>query len=160
MKRRELGLLLLFLLIFGILGYFREFLFVNLNVIMYMKYYASSPALQVPDIMHFFTRYSYTQLYYGKYVFTLLWTAIFFAANYLALKKLTHERIFLRILLYAYAIMLLFSAVSMMYGYLVKERLASDEYTLSRWLMGIAQSPIICLILLASEKLYKTSRAQ
>jgi hypothetical protein len=43
----------------------------------------------------------------------------------------------------------------MLYGYFVKQRLNHEEYTLSRWLMGVLQSPIICLILVASEKLYK-----
>jgi hypothetical protein len=51
--------------------------------------------------------------------------------------------------------MLGLAALSMIYGYFVNGRLQDDEYTLSRWLMGIAQSPIICLILLASEKLYQ-----
>jgi hypothetical protein len=45
----------------------------------------------------------------------------------------------------------------MVYGYFVHGVLDKDEYTLSRWLMGIAQSPIICLILTASEQLYKKS---
>ncbi|MDP3146184.1 MAG: hypothetical protein Q8N66_12305 [Bacteroidota bacterium] len=45
----------------------------------------------------------------------------------------------------------------MIYGYFVNGRLQDDEYTVSRWLLGIAQSPIICLILIASEKLYPKS---
>ncbi|MBL7918146.1 MAG: hypothetical protein JNM96_07090 [Bacteroidia bacterium] len=44
----------------------------------------------------------------------------------------------------------------MLYGYFVNNRLQDDEYTLSRWLVGIAQSPLIIIILVASYKLIET----
>jgi hypothetical protein len=146
-----------FVLLFAVLGYFREFFFVNLNVIMFMKFYENSPAMPVPAVMKAFEHFTYAQLYYGKYLFTLLWTGAFFAANYFTILRFTGNRFFIRLLFYSYAVLLLISFLSMVYAYFVKEQLASDEYTLSRWLMGVAQSPIICLILLASEKLYKTT---
>jgi hypothetical protein len=155
--KNKLAWIIGFVLLFAVLGYFREFFFVNLNVILFMKYYSSAPALPVPEVMKVFEHFSYPQLYYSKYFFTFLWTAIFFGASYWTLLKFTSNRIFIRLLFYSYIILLGLSFLSMAYGYLIKEQLASDEYTLSRWLMGVAQSPIICLILLASEKLYKTT---
>jgi hypothetical protein len=146
-----------FLLLFGVLGYFREFFFVHLNIILYENYYHTASSVPVPAIMRVFSRFSYDTLYYSKYVYTFLFTVIFFTANYWALKKLTHNPYFLRLLFYSYGVMLLLATASMIYGYFVNERLQSDEYTLSRWLLGVAQSPIICLILLASEKLYNKS---
>lgn len=121
---------------------------------MYMRYYDNSPALRVPEVMLYFSRFSYEQLYYGKYLFTILWTLLFFLANYFALKKLTINRNYPKILIWSYVMLTGASALFMLYAYFVSHRLDRDEYTLSRWLMGIAQSPIICLILLASEKLY------
>jgi hypothetical protein len=80
--------------------------------------------------------------------------------NYLAIKKLSTEKKLPAFLIYSYLVLLFLAAISMLYGYFVKQRLQDDEYTLSRWLFGIAQSPIICLILLASEKLYlKTNKS-
>lgn len=150
---------LFFLLMFWLLGYFREFFFVNLNSIMYEKYYGHT-TLPVPSVMALFTHFSYETLYYSKYIFTVLWMVGFFLLNYFALVKLSDNRKLLKYLLYAFGLMLSIAALSMIYGYFVKERLQDDEYTLSRWLFGIAQSPIICLILLASEKLYyKTNRS-
>ncbi len=157
MNRQKLSWLILFFLIFLSLGYFREFFFVHMNNIMYMKYYNQTSTLTVPPVMTFFENFSYNTLYYSKYAYTLIWTAIFFFANYFALKKLTHNKLFLKILVYAYLLMLTISFLSMAYAYFVKSNLQTDEYTLSRWLMGIAQSPLICLILLASENLYKKS---
>lgn len=148
---------LLFICLFACLGYFREYFFVHINNILYRKYYNRETDLVVPDIMLLFTRFSYDSLYYSKYVYTLIWMFLFFAANYLVLKKLTTTSYFIKLLFYAYALMLVLASISMAYGYFVNDRLQDDEYTLSRWLLGIAQSPIICLILLASEKLYNKS---
>jgi hypothetical protein len=141
-------------LVFVCLGYFREFFFVHLNNILYYKYYNSVSALPIPGVMKLFDNFSYSTLYYLKYPFTLLSTILFFFASYLTLKKLTGNRQILKILFYVYALLLILAGISMIYGYFINQRLQDDEYTISRWLMGIAQSPIICLILLASEKLY------
>lgn len=142
-----------FLLIFGCIGYFREFFFVNLNNIMFQKYYNHTD-LPIPEIMTPFNLFSYKTLYYSKYVFSLIWIAIFFSANFLALKYLTKNKILLKFLIYSYILLLTLATVSMAYGYIVNGRLQDDEYTISRWLLGIAQSPLICLILIAAEKLY------
>ncbi len=148
---------LLVFLIFAVLGYFREFFFVQINNILYRKYYNRETMLAVAPLMQIFQKFSYDGLYYAKYLLTLIWLSFFLWANYFALKKLSDSPILIKILLYTYAIMLLLAVGSMTFGYFFNDRLQDDEYTLSRWLMGIAQSPIICLILLASEKLYKNS---
>lgn len=143
-----------FLVLFGTIGYFREFFFVYLNVIIYEKYYHSVSDAPFPDVMNIFRKFSYETLYYSKYVFTILWVGVFFLANFSAVKKLSSNSSLSKILIYAYTILLLLTVLSMAYGYLFNNGVIDDEYTLSRWLMGIAQSPIICLLLLASEKLY------
>jgi hypothetical protein len=40
------------------------------------------------------------------------------------------------------------------YNYLINNQLNGDEYTFSRWLMGIAQSPLVAFFMIASSKLY------
>lgn len=149
--------LIVFFGIFACIGYFREFFFVFLNIIMFEKYYHSVSAVPVPDIMRIFDRFSYDTLYFSKYFFTLAWALLFFAVNYFAVKKLTGYPFLGKILVYSFCALLTLSVISMAYGFFVNGRLQDDEYTLSRWLMGIAQSPIICLILVASEKLHNKS---
>ena len=146
-----------FVLLFAFLGFAREFFFVHLNIIMFEKYYHRTSEAPFPEIMNLFRSFSYNTLYYSKYAYTALWTLIYFLVNFYALKKLTQTDLLLRILKYAYLVMIVIAAISMTYGYIIYDRLQDDEYTLSRWLIGIAQSPIICLILLASEKLYNKS---
>lgn len=149
--------ILIFLFLFGILGYFREFFFVHLNNIMYIKYYGHPTGLSVPSVIQPFNSFSYHTLYYSKYFFTILSVILFFLTAYLAIIKLTANRILLRFLIYSYCLLLVLASISMAYGLVFNQRLQDDEYTLSRWLLGIAQSPIICLILLASENLYNKS---
>lgn len=121
-----------------------------------MLYYKHDSTMPVPGFMRGLLHWPYETLYYSKYAYTLLCTALYFGLSYWALKKLTSKVFFTKTLLYAYLIFIVASALSMLYGYFVNNRLGDEEYTLSRWLMGVLQSPIICLILLASEKLYKS----
>lgn len=146
-----------FFLLFAILGYIREFFFVHLNIIMYEKYYHSVSPVPVPGTMNVFRHLSYDTLYYSKYFYTAIWAFLFFITGFFAVKKLgTHSQL-IRIYIWTYVVISALAALSMLYGYFVNHRLQDDEYTLSRWLLGIAQSPIICLILVASEKLYNKS---
>lgn len=148
--------LIVFIAVLGLLGYVRENFFVNINIQLYSKYYNSPPLRPQPSFYAVFDGFSYTQLYYAKYIFTVAFVAVFFFAQRLALKKTGASPLALKILNYAYLIIVVLAAASMAYGYLVNNRLQDDEYTMSRWLMGVAQSPIIFIILVASETLINT----
>ena len=58
-----------------------------------------------------------------------------------------------RCVVYSYLIVLTVAGLSMLFGYIVNQRLQDDEYTLSRWLVGIIQSPIVTIIIIASHQL-------
>lgn len=148
--------ILLFLALFGCLGYCREFFFVNLNNIMFEKYYQHT-SLPIPKIMSIFNSLSYETLYYSKYFYTLIYITLFYALSFFAIKKISNEKKLLKFLTISYMILLILAALIMTYGLIINGRLQDDEYSISRWLLGITQSPIICFILIASEKLYKKS---
>jgi hypothetical protein len=157
MKRRHLKSILILILLFGAAGYFREFFFVHVNRIMYGKYYVRDAYEHesMPLVMRPFNALSYSALYYLKYPMTILWVFIFYLLNRFAIGRLSEGKFLFIILNYSYLMLLAGAAISMAVGYFINGRLQDDEYTLSRWLMGIAQSPIICLILLASNRLLK-----
>lgn len=46
----------------------------------------------------------------------------------------------------------------MLWAYFVKVNLESDEYSVSRWLMGIAESPLPVLFFIATSKLNEELR--
>ena len=143
----------MFLLLFSGLGYFREFMFVHYNNVMYQVYYHSDSHLETPGFLKFLFDVPYNKLYYFKYPMTVLFAALFFLLNLLAVQKLSANAHTKRYVFYAYGVMFCLAALSMAYAFFITKKLADDEYTLSRWLLGAAQSPVICLFLLASEKL-------
>lgn len=153
--------IIFFLIIFGVIGYVRERFFEHLNIIMAGTYRGTDEYAilntKIPPLMIPFSKLSYPTLYYSKYLYTLIWVVIFFSISYFALKKLAVNKNILKFLTWSYLLLLILAGISMAIGYLINSTLKNDEYTLSRWLLGIAQSPIICLILLASEKLYSKS---
>lgn len=157
MKYRGSFFFLLFFALFALLGFAREYFFVHLNSIMFGMYYGREGSLPVPASMWWVKQFSYAQLYYMKYGFTLLCTLLYFFLSYSALKILLRRNELLRFLSASYLLLFSVSAIAMLYAYFVKEKLDDDEYTLSRWLMGILQSPLICLLLLASEQLFKAN---
>ncbi len=148
--------LIFIIIVFAIIGFSREFFFVQMNVILYEKYYNSiNTEFPVAPIMKFFTKYSYSSLYYSKYIFTLLTVLVYYIVSFYSLKLLGYKNI-IKYLSYCYLLLLTLAAITMLYGYIVNNRLQDSEYTISRWLLGIAQSPIIFLILIASQKLNNT----
>lgn len=57
-------------------------------------------------------------------------------------------------MIYIYALLLVLSGIAMGYNYIFNNQLSGNEYTFSRWLMGIAQSPLVAFFIIASGKLY------
>ncbi|MBA3664539.1 MAG: hypothetical protein H0W61_10070 [Bacteroidetes bacterium] len=153
--------ILLFLVLFGVTGYFRERFFEHMNIILASVYRGTNEYAIIgktaPAIMSPFLNWSYPALYYSKYPFTFLWVLVFYALSYFAIRKLAPVKNILKILTISYLLLLILAGISMGIGYLVNGTLKNDEYTFSRWLLGIAQSPIICLILLAAVNLYNKS---
>ncbi|MGZ3885323.1 MAG: hypothetical protein ACXVP0_07940 [Bacteroidia bacterium] len=146
-------LFIFFGILFIALGYYREFFFVHINNIATIKYYGKPTGLPVPGSMRFINTLSYKTIYYLKYPLTILSFLLFYGLSLWCLKTLTNDKKLLKWLTYSYLLLLLLSSVSMLWAYFVKVNLQDDEYTFSRWLMGIAQSPLVVLFLLAASKL-------
>jgi hypothetical protein len=145
------------LFLFGGFDYLRERFFEHLNIILASVYRGTNEYeiihQELPSVLAPLMDWSYLNLYYSKYLFTLIWVALFYFLSFFTIKYLTHLKKLVRLQMWTYLVLLVIASVSMIVGYLIQGNLKNDEYTFSRWLLGIAQSPIICLILIASEKL-------
>ena len=97
----KLKWIILILICFACMGYFREFFFVHLNNIMYYKYYNRIPELPIPKLMFYFDSFSFKSLYYFKYIFTFFWAGLFLMCNYFTLKKLTNTPFLIKLLFIA-----------------------------------------------------------
>lgn len=140
--------------VFAILGFSREFFFVNVNKQLYKLYYHDSDVV-IPNSMSFITHFDYSTLYYLKFPFTIIYFLAFFLTSYFATKLICIDKKNAKWIIYIYTILLVLSGISMTYNYLINNQLNGDEYTFSRWLMGIAQSPLVAFFIIASSKLYK-----
>lgn len=143
------------LVLFAVLGFSREFLFVNINNQLYKLYYGHSN-IPLPESLSFINGISYIHLFYGKYALTIFYFTLYLGVSYVSVKKITNDKKISDWIVYIYALLLILSAITMLYNYFVNKSVSGDEYTFSRWLMGIAQSPLVAFFIIASYKLHKT----
>jgi hypothetical protein len=144
---------IVFIVIFAILGFSREFLFVNINNQLFKLYYHNED-IHIPSSLNFITHFDYSTLYYLKYPLTASYFTAYFFTTYLAIKYICFDKKISKWVIYIFALLLVLSSSSMAYNYFINNQLNGDEYTFSRWLMGIAQSPLVAFFIIASSKLY------
>lgn len=138
----------LFLLFFMILGLLREYVFININNIIYFKYYKQT-SIPIPFAFGGLTKFSFAELYYLKYPLTLVFVAVYYASNRFFLKQFQVSDWYIQLLNIAYFCLLFISALLMLYAYLFHQKLNHDEYSISisLGLMRLAQSPLIGFVL-------------
>ncbi len=145
---------IIFILVFAFLGFTREFLFVNINNQLYKLYYGHSN-LPLPGSLHFIANLSYSTLYYSKFTLTVLFYTAYFFVSFWTVRQITANKKFTLYIIYIYALLLILAGLTMVYNYTVNKQLDGDEYIFSRWLLGIAQSPLVAFFIIASAALYK-----
>lgn len=154
MKPNRYLIFVLFGLLFGCLGFYREYFFANLNNVMYYLYNGET-TVPVNTSFAFFLDLPYKTVYYLKYAFTFLFVVLFYSLSFWCIKYYTKDKKLLKWFTYSYLVLLLLSALLMLWSYFVIVKLDADEYSVSRWLMGIAQSPLPALFFIATSKLNK-----
>lgn len=138
--------LFLSLLFFMILGLLREYVFININNIIYFKYYKQT-SVPIPFGFGGLTKFSFAELYYLKYPLTLGFVVVYYVSNRFFLKQFQVSDLYIQVLNIVYFCLLFISALLMLYAYLFHQKLNDDEYLISRGLMGLAQSPLIGFVL-------------
>jgi hypothetical protein len=148
-----------FFVLFAILGFSREFIFVNINAQLFDLYYGHTD-FKLPSSLSYFAKMNYDSLYHSKYVLTIAYYLAYFVVSYISVKITCVDKKYTRLIIYIYGLLLLLSGISMAYNYIFNNNLDGDEYTFSRWLMGIAQSPLVAFFMIAANKLYKKIQTQ
>lgn len=137
------GLVVLFVLT----GFFREYVFLNLNEQMRVAYY-NSPDSHLSPGMQWLSGFSYETLYYLKWPFTLLFSAIFALNTAVIVRILFQNPSFVKLtwIVYAgvFASSLLFFAAGLLIGN------GEATYDIARFLAGLIESPALAAILVAS----------
>lgn len=157
MLKNKYSLFVLFCLLFGALGLYREYFFGNYNNVMYFMYNGDTTVPVRPDFQGFLSL-SYKTVYYLKYVFTIVFFSAFFILSYLSIKVFIGDKKLLKWFTYSYLLLLLLSSVLMLWTYFFRTNFESSEYSVSRWLMSIAESPLPALFFIATAKLNEELR--
>ena len=134
-----------FLLIIFLLGYFREFTFLNVN---YQLWYFRHPeeGYFVHSFYHFLHQFSSPTLYKVKWILTIFFAFLFCGVTYIAIYSIFKQHKKALFALYSLIALFLVSGTCWIIGYITGNH--EQGYKLSRVFMGLAQSPIVLMILI------------
>ena len=134
-----------------ILGFTREFFFLHLNEQARVTYHKATDS-HVAESMQWLGNFTYSQLYYGKWLMTGLFTILFALLTWLIMKVVYPSIPAIRIVFIAYATLLAAAFICTLTGWMF-ESASEHTYTFSRFIMGIAQSPIPAAVLIPAWRL-------
>lgn len=137
-------------------GFFREFIFVNINEQLRFLYYGSDESYLSPHL-ELLTHFTYNQLYYLKWILTVVFSLVFlFESSWLV--KSIFGGFYLKELTFIYALLFLVSA-SLYIPFFIAGNV-EQGYILARFFMGIAQSPLPVMLLIPAVFLRHGVRAK
>lgn len=128
-------------------GFFREFVFLNINEQSRVTFYHQTDS-HVASSMQWLSGLSYSTLYYAKWPLTLLFTAYFAFIAAAIVKKWFADKNLVKITLLAYAITFSAGLVFYLAGSLTGYR--ESTYEIARFLAGLTETPALLVMLLAS----------
>jgi hypothetical protein len=156
-KKFKTSLFVIFLLC---LGFFREYVFVGINAILYNKLF--NPTGHYVHIIHpafrFLTAFSYQTLYVAKWFITPFFALLFWFTQKKFLTLIFNEKKTSYWLSVLYLSLLLFAGISFGTGWLAGH--LNEGYRFSRIFMGLAESPVPCMILIPLTYFYKNYKTE
>lgn len=146
MKKGKIILgLFLFSLVFFLLGYFRNYIFLTINDRASALYY-NSPSPPLNGILSIFQSYNYSDLITAKWALTFLFTFLFAILSAITIYFVFNEKKYIYILLTLYAIIFVVSLLFILIGKLFTP-FFYHGFNISRSLAHLEQSPVITIVL-------------
>lgn len=144
--------IVIFLILIGLL---RIFLFVNINN--QLKENLQDPTFFYENKIELISEFSNDQLITLKWFLTIAFTLFYLGISCLVANYFFQERIFIKITAVVYLLIVLISFFVMAGGYFYSD-ISGSAYQFSRYLMGIAQSPLVLMILIPAFKISKWNK--
>ena len=141
----------LFVLLLLTLGFFRDNFCVNINAILFNKFYKNN--YPTDNYLSFLYGFSYQSIYTAKWFITPVFTFVFWLTQKKFLATLFDEIKFTNWLAILYLSLFLLAGIFFMVGWALGNII--QGYTFSRLFMGLLQSPVPCMILIPTAYLYK-----
>ena len=131
----------------SVLGFAREYLFESLNKYLSQVYYNyETPYL--PEFLSFFKNFSYNQLYYGKFVLTLITALIFYVISMFSLSIIFKRPKLKQEVGIFYSSIFILSFLIFILGHFFTD--STNYYGVSRRIADVIQSPLAYMLLLVA----------
>ncbi len=125
------------------IGFFREFIFTHINEQLFALWY-DEPS-RASDKIPFLKSVDYYTLYYSKWVLTALFSMLFYSLT-IGVLKVVFGKTFWKETAIIYSVLIACSITVMAYGYLSNS--LEESYLLARLFMGVAQSPLVLMVMI------------
>ena len=157
----KIGLSITIITILVILtGYLRDSVFKTINAL--LRSWDLEQDYFLPPFLSFLENFEYDTLANLKWILTLLFSFSYLILSLFAIKLIFNNRKYLEITIWTYVGIIILSALFIAIGYLFSGS-SEKMYEFARYLMGMAQSPLVLMILIPTFKLsekenFKTSK--
>lgn len=148
-SKKIIYLILIGCIIVG-LGYYRDFVFKNLNALIQSQEFTFD--FSMPYSLSFFENVEASTLIKIKWLLTFICAILYLTLSILSIQLLFKNKTYLWIVIWTYLILAFISAVFMLTGFFFPG-ISGNMYLFSRYLMGIAQSPLVLMILIPAFKI-------
>jgi hypothetical protein len=129
------------------MGFFREFIFLNINEQSRVTYYHETDS-HVSSSMQWLSGFSYPVLYYSKWPLTLAFTVLFAWLAGQTVKVAFGEKNLVRLTWLVYGVTFVCGLLFFLAGSLIGN--SETTYDIARFLAGLTETPALLVILLAS----------
>jgi hypothetical protein len=128
-------------------GFFREYLFLNINEQIRVTYYQVNDT-HVDPPLKVLAQFSYGELYYGKWLLTMVFAGIMATLTALIVKWWFRKKELVRIGLLVYGVVFSLSFVFfLIHAFFPK---LEGSYAISRFLVGMTETPLLSVLLVAA----------
>lgn len=150
-SKKKMWMQILFIAIAAIaLGFLRDSIFKTINSL--LRAWDLDQDYFLPPLLNFLENFQYDTLVNLKWILTLLFSLLYLLLSLITIKMLFGNRNFFKITIWSYVAILLVSGILITIGYVFKGT-TEKTYEFARYLMGLAQSPLILMILIPAFKL-------
>jgi len=139
------------------LGFYRDFVFKSINALLKAKDFEATFTL--PSSLSFFQNMEYNTLGTTKWILTLICALLFLIISVFFIKILFVNKNYIKYTIWSYILITTLSFLIIALGFLFKKHF-QDFYSVSRYLMGIVQSPILLMILIPAFKIAEVQQKE
>lgn len=149
LQKKSVFLLLLIICLL-LLGFYRDFVFKNINAL--IQSHELNIGFSMPSHLSVFDNFEYNTLIKIKWILTFAFSAFYLITSIITINILFKNKKYIRITIGVYIALILVSAIFMTLGYFLPTT-SKNMYSFSRYLMGMAQSPLVLMILIPAFKI-------